>query len=161
MTRILFVCAGNICRSPMAEGIFRRMLREHGLERAFEVDSCGTGGWHAGESADPRTRQVLARNDADFLHVARQIRAEDFTHFDHIWAMERTNLRDLERAFPAHSGKARLLLEALGFGFLEIPDPYYGDMADFEAVYATLEQALETFFQKQAEGSGQGREANS
>lgn len=129
----------------MAEGIFRRMLLERGLEAEFEVDSCGTGGWHTGESADPRARQVLSQHDADFLHIARKICPEDFTCFDRIWVMDQENLRDLERLFPEHSGKARLVLESTGFGGAEIPDPYYGDLADFEAVYATLERALGAF----------------
>jgi protein-tyrosine phosphatase len=133
----------------MAEGIFRRMLRERGLEDAFEVDSCGTGDWHAGESADPRALWVLSKGEADFSHTARRIRGEDFAHFDAIWVMDRANLRDLERAFPAHSGKARLLLE--------VPDPYYGDIADFEAVYATLE----AFFQAHRATGGPGLDPKS
>ncbi|NMV23285.1 low molecular weight phosphotyrosine protein phosphatase, partial [Vibrio parahaemolyticus] len=78
------------------------------------------------------------KGEANFSHTARRIRSEDFVRFDVIRVMDRANLRDLERAFPAHSGKVRLLLEGLGFGTLEVPDPYYGDLADFEAVYATL-----------------------
>jgi protein-tyrosine phosphatase len=148
MTRVLFVCMGNICRSPMAEGIFRRMLRERGLEGAFEVDSCGTGGWHEGEPADPRTQAVLARYDAHFPHVARQVRAEDLEYFDHIFAMDEENLWTLGRMFPAHKGKARLLLDLNGGG--EVPDPYFGGPQHFEAVYKLLEEALEVFLKTHA-----------
>lgn len=140
MTRVLFVCAGNICRSPMAEGIFRRMLRERGLESEFEVDSCGTGGWHEGERADHRTEAILERRKASFDHRARRIRAEDWNYFDHIFAMDKANLRDLERAFPVYKGKTKLMLENA-----EVPDPYYGNLRDFEEVYDLLEPALEQF----------------
>lgn len=145
MTRVLFVCMGNICRSPMAEGILRRMLRERGLEEQFEVDSCGTGSWHEGQPADPRAQAVLAKHDALFPHTARQIRAEDLDYFEHIFVMDRENLHTLERRFPAYKGKARLLLELNGGG--EVPDPYYGGPQDFEAVYWVLEEALEAFLQ--------------
>ncbi|RDI96404.1 low molecular weight phosphotyrosine protein phosphatase [Meiothermus sp. QL-1] len=139
---------GNICRSPMAEGILRRKLRERGLEEEFEVDSCGTGGWHEGEPADPRTQAVLARYGALFPHTARQIRAEDLERFDHIFVMDRENLRTLERRFPQHRGKARLLLELNGGG--EVPDPYYGGMEQFEEVYQMLEEAIEQFLNTHA-----------
>lgn len=148
MTRVLFVCMGNICRSPMAEGILRRKLRERGLEKQFEVDSCGTGGWHEGEPADPRTLEVLARYEALFPHTARQVRAEDLSHFDHIFVMDKENLWTLERMFPAHKGKARLLLDLNGGG--EVPDPYYGGPAQFEQVYRMLDEALEVLLQTHA-----------
>ncbi len=130
----------------MAEGIFRRMLHERRLEAEFEVDSCGTGGWHTGESADPRTRWILAKENADFLHQARKIAPEDMSYYEHIWVMDRDNLRDLERVFPQHTGKARLVMNLSGLNGADVPDPYYGDLADFEKVYALLEQALEAFF---------------
>lgn len=124
----------------MAEGILRRMLRERGLEAEFEVDSCGTGGWHVDERADHRTEAILERHEASFSHRARKIQPEDWEHFDHIFAMDRANLRDLERAFPSQKGQVRLMLENA-----EVPDPYYGNLKDFEAVYGLLEPALEQF----------------
>ncbi len=148
MKRVLFVCMGNICRSPMAEGILRRKLRERGLEGQFEVDSCGTGGWHEGEPADPRTRQILDKYGAGFPHIARQVRAEDLIHFDHVFVMDQDNLWTLESMFPECRGKARLLLELNGGG--EVPDPYYGGIEQFERVYRMLDQALEAFLQTHA-----------
>ena len=136
MTRILFVCAGNICRSPMAHGIFLKLLRERGLEAAFEVDSAGTGGWHEGEGADRRTVHVLEHHGAGFKHVARQVRPGD-AGFDLILAADRDNLWNLGRSLPDARGKASLVL-----GNDEVPDPYYGTLADFERVYAMLEPAL-------------------
>jgi protein-tyrosine phosphatase len=133
--RVLFVCAGNICRSPMAEGIFRKLLRERHLEDRFIVDSAGTGGWHAGQGADRRTVRVLEKHDSSFPHVARQVRASDAS-FDLILVADRDNLRDLER-WGEVQRKAKLLLENA-----EVPDPYYGDLNDFEAVYAMLEPAM-------------------
>ncbi|MCX7784053.1 MAG: low molecular weight phosphotyrosine protein phosphatase [Meiothermus sp.] len=148
MKRVLFVCMGNICRSPMAEGILRRKLRERGLEGAFEVDSCGTGGWHEGEPADPRTEQVLAKYNALFPHTARQVRAKDLSFFDHIFVMDQENLWTLEQRFPQYRGKARLILELNGGG--EVPDPYYGGLEQFEEVYRMLDEALEVFLQTHA-----------
>jgi len=144
---VLFVCMGNICRSPMAEGILRRKLREHGLEEQFEVDSCGTGGWHQGEPADPCTKQILAKYGAGFTHTARQIRSEDLNHFDQVFVMDKDNLWTLERMFPQQN-KARLLLDLNGGG--EVPDPYYGSLEHFEAVYKMLDEALEVFLRTHA-----------
>jgi protein-tyrosine phosphatase len=142
MIRVLFVCMGNICRSPMAEGIFRKLIRERGLEGRFEVDSAGTGGWHAGEEADPRARRVLERHDASFVHRARQVNAED-AGYDHIFVMDRENLATLRRMLPQANSKIRLVMELAGGG--EVPDPYYDDLEAFERVYGMLERAITAF----------------
>ncbi len=120
----------------MAEGIFRQLLRERGLEDVFSVDSAGTGGWHAGQGADARTTIILERHEADFDHVAREIRIGD-AGFDLILAADRTNLRDLERRLPESKSRMRLML-----GDRELPDPYYGDLNDFEQTYQLLEVRL-------------------
>ncbi len=138
--RVLFVCLGNICRSPMAEGLFRKLIREEGLEAHFEVDSAGTGAWHAGEPMDPRARRVLEEKGAYFPHVARQLTREDVERFDHLLVMDRENLREVLRRFPEAEGKVRLVLEPLGGG--EVPDPYYGDLHDCREVALLLEEAL-------------------
>lgn len=136
MFRVLFVCAGNICRSPMAEGIFRKLLRERGLTEHYEVDSAGTGDWHRGEDADPRTLRVLKKHGADFDHVARQVQPSD-TAFDLILAADHANLRDLRYLLPTAKHKTFLIL-----GSLEVPDPYYSDLAFFERLFTLLEPAL-------------------
>ncbi|RIH86203.1 low molecular weight protein-tyrosine-phosphatase [Calidithermus roseus] len=147
MTRVLFVCMGNICRSPMAEGIFRKLLRERGLEGAFEVDSAGTGGWHAGEEADPRARRVMERHDASFAHRARQVNAKD-ADYDYIFVMDRENLATLCRMLPQAQSRIRLVMDLVGGG--EVPDPYYDDLEAFEQVYAMLERAIAAFLDQVA-----------
>ena len=144
--RVLFVCLGNICRSPMAEGIFRKLLKERGLEDRFEVDSAGTGAWHVGEPMDPRARRVLEEEGAYFPHVARRLTREDGLAYDHILVMDRENLEEVLRRFPEARGKVRLVLEELGGG--EVQDPYYGDLEDFREVYWTLEAALQAFLDR-------------
>jgi len=144
--RVLFVCLGNICRSPMAEGAFRKLLKERGLEGLFEVDSAGTGAWHAGEPMDPRARRVLEEEGAYFPHVARRLTWEDLLTYDHILVMDRENLEEVLRRFPEARGKVRLLLEELGGG--EVRDPYSGDLQDFREVYWTLEAALKAFLER-------------
>jgi protein-tyrosine phosphatase len=144
--RVLFVCLGNICRSPLAEGAFRTLLRERGLEDRVEVDSAGPGAWHAGEPMDPRARRVLEEEGAYFPHVARQMTREDALRFDHILVMDRENLAEVLRRFPEARGKARLLLDYLGGG--EVPDPYYGDLQDCREVYWMVEAACRAFLEK-------------
>ncbi len=129
----------------MAEGIFRKLLKERGLEGLFEVDSAGTGAWHVGEPMDPRARRVLEEEGAYFPHVARRLTREDL-NYDHILVMDRENLEEVLRRFPEARGKVRLVLE--GFGGGEVPDPYYGDLQDFREVYWTLEAALKAFLDR-------------
>nr|WP_167481874.1 low molecular weight protein-tyrosine-phosphatase [Thermus caldilimi] len=140
---VLFVCLGNICRSPLAEGAFRKLIRERGLEARFEVDSAGTGAWHTGEPMDPRARKVLEREGAYFPHVARQMTREDARRYDHILVMDRENLAEVQRRFPEARGKVRLFLDYLSGG--EVPDPYHGDLADCQEVYWMVEAAARAF----------------
>jgi protein-tyrosine phosphatase len=135
-TRVLFVCLGNICRSPAAEAAFQQAVTEAGLQREFQIDSAGTGAWHVGEPADPRMREAAARRGLDITSLARQVADEDFASFDHIFAMDLTNLRALRRmAAPEHRGKIRLFrdLDPIGQGE-DVPDPYYGEAAGFDEV---------------------------
>jgi len=134
--RVLFVCLGNICRSPAAEGVFRSLLVEAGLEDRFEIDSAGTGAWHEGEPADRRMRKAAERRGITLTSVARQVVREDFEHFDHVLAMDASNLSDLRDMAPAtHRDKIRLFrdLDPEGPG-QDVPDPYYGGAGGFEDV---------------------------
>ena len=137
MISVLFVCLGNICRSPLAEAAFRAEVERLGL--AVEVDSAGIGGWHRGEPPDPRARAAAARNGVDISHLrARQVRAEDFDLFDHIVALDRQNLRDLRRLQPPGSkAELSLLLDHVeGREGEAVADPYYGGDADFDVAWA-------------------------
>ncbi|HSG49423.1 MAG TPA: low molecular weight protein-tyrosine-phosphatase [Longimicrobiales bacterium] len=143
-TSVLFVCLGNICRSPLAEGVFLHLLREAGLDGWFTVDSAGTGAWHVGELPDPRSREVAERNGVTLPSRARQVTDRDFHDFDVIVAMDRSNLADLQRLKARSGGKARLVLMRdfdpdPGDG--EVPDPYYGGASGFDRVYAMVFRA--------------------
>lgn len=139
---MLFVCLGNICRSPTAEGIFRRLAEEAGLSARFTIDSAGTGAWHAGERADSRMRAAAKKRGYLLASIARQVEGPDFERFDHVIAMDRINREDLLAVCPpAHRGKIRLLRD-----FDEhpedgdVPDPYYGGPAGFERVMDIVER---------------------
>ncbi|SFI07831.1 low molecular weight protein-tyrosine-phosphatase [Albimonas pacifica] len=142
MTRLLFVCLGNICRSPAAEGVARAMAQARGL--AVEIDSAGTGGWHAGDPPDPRMREAALRRGYDLSALrARQVRRADFAAFDHILAMDADNLAALERARPADARAAlSLMLSHADLPEREVPDPYYGGPQGFDHVLDLLEAAV-------------------
>ena len=142
--RILFVCLGNICRSPTAEVVFRAVAQRDAPDLVLEIDSAGTAGYHVGELPDQRTRQAAARRGYDMSALrARVVEADDFEHFDLILAMDRENLRALERRAPAHAReRIRLFLEfAPEAGIGEVPDPYYGGPNGFEDVLDLIEAA--------------------
>jgi protein-tyrosine phosphatase len=142
-TRILFVCLGNICRSPAAEAVFRHLVEQAGLGERFAVDSAGTGAWHVGEQADRRMRAAARSRGIDVTSVARQVTADDFDTFDHILAMDDDNLRALRRlAPPNHRAKVRLLRDYDPEGPGEdVPDPYYGDTEHFDEVLDIVDRA--------------------
>jgi protein-tyrosine phosphatase len=138
--RILFVCAGNICRSPTAEGVMRRLVADAGLEGALEIESAGTGGWHAGEPADARATAAAARRGITLAGVARQVTEEDFERFDLVLAMDRANVLELRAVAPGTRALAKVrLLRAFdpasaGGEDLDVPDPYYGGARGFDTV---------------------------
>jgi protein-tyrosine phosphatase len=141
--RILFVCLGNICRSPLAEGVFRHLVREAGLEDRFEIDSAGTGSWHVGEPPDPRTGKTAASHGVKLDGRARQLTAGDLERYDLVLAMDRDNLHDILYLDPKGSGSehVRLFREFdPDPGDLQVPDPYYGGPEGFEAVYRIVER---------------------
>lgn len=143
--RILFVCLGNICRSPTAEAVLRHKLRELGLEAAVEVDSAGTGDWHVGKPPDSRTRQAAQLRGYDLSALrGRQVSVIDFSRFDLILAMDNSNLEHLQRLLPAGStAELDLFLRRYDLALDEVPDPYYGGDEGFELVLDLLEQACD------------------
>ncbi|GIX36447.1 MAG: phosphotyrosine protein phosphatase [Lysobacteraceae bacterium] len=154
--RILVVCMGNICRSPLAEGILRHHAQKAGLE--LLVDSAGTHAYHVGEPPDPRAVAVARQRGIDITGLrARQVEAADAERFDHVLVADRRNLEDLRRRQPAVGARARLLLEVAGAGG-EVPDPYYGDERDFEAVFELLDRAAPRLLARlAADGGTSGR----
>jgi protein-tyrosine phosphatase len=154
--RVLFVCLGNICRSPTAEGLMRAKVREAGLQDRVVLDSAGTGSWHIGEPPDPRAAQAARARGVELESVARQVGPADLHEFDLILAMDEDNMRALERLAPDQDarGKLRLLREfesppppaeqsarvgAEGTRRLDVPDPYYGGRDGFARVLVILE----------------------
>jgi protein-tyrosine phosphatase len=148
--RVLLVCMGNICRSPMAEGMLRKYLEERGAARGeplpVHIDSAGTHGYHVGAAPDARATAAAARRGIEIGSLrARQVTVEDFDVFDLIVAMDEDNLADLrDLADPDHHGKLRLLLDfaPLATPTRSVPDPYYGGMSGFERVLDLVEQAM-------------------
>src|SRR5579875_769888 len=146
--RLLFVCMGNICRSPTAEGMMRHVLLEAGLDSRVEVESAGTGAWHLGEPADPRARAAAARRGIDLRGIARQVTHEDLDNFDLVLAADAENERELLRLAgedPARRAKVRRLREfdqaSVKVGALDVPDPYYGAAGGFDEVLDIVEAA--------------------
>ncbi len=142
--RILFVCMGNICRSPSAEGVFRRLLSDWPTDLAIEVDSAGTHDYHVGDPPDPRSVAAARRRGIDLSTLrARAVEMRDFEHYDLILAMDEQNLDELrQRAAPRYQERLRLLMDyAPDAGRRAVPDPYYGGPQGFEDVLDLLEQA--------------------
>ena len=164
--RVLFVCLGNICRSPTGEGLLRAVVAERGLDGEFEVDSAGTGGWHVGQGPDERMTRAASTRGYRLGGRARQVTAEDFHRFDLVVAMDRQNLADLEAIAPP-AGRRRAELRLFSH-FLppgsptDVPDPYYGGDAGFERVLDLVEEGCEAIVDhllaaaERAGGSGRG-----
>jgi protein-tyrosine phosphatase len=146
-TSVLFVCLGNICRSPLAEGIFLHLVEEAGLEERFEIASAGTGSWHVGEVPDSRASMVASGHGIDLPSRARQLTEEDLERFDYVIAMDRENLRNIQRMADATGSDARIRLlreydpEKDGD---EVPDPYYGGASGFENVYSMVMRSCQS-----------------
>jgi protein-tyrosine phosphatase len=144
--RILFVCMGNICRSPTAEGVMRHVLREEGLEDVIEVDSAGTGSWHVGNPPDSRSAEAARARGIALQGEARQVTHEDFEEFDLLLCADRENVAALRRIAPLGTEEnVRLLREydpdSAGDDDLDVPDPYYGDGDGFEHVLDLVDAA--------------------
>jgi protein-tyrosine phosphatase len=148
MLRLCFVCLGNICRSPIGEGVMRHLLQQAGLGDQVEVDSAGTAGYHAGEPPDSRARAAGKRFNIEVGGRARQFKAGDFARFDYVLAMDNSNFEDLTKIAPDAAAKRKLHL-LRGFDpaspkGASVPDPYYGDDEDFDDVVRICMAACES-----------------
>jgi protein-tyrosine phosphatase len=150
-TSVLFVCLGNICRSPLAEGIFHHLVDEAGLSERFDVDSAGTGSWHLGELPDARASMVARQHGVELTTRARQLTPEDMQRFDVVIAMDHENLRNIERMADAAGSEARIKLlrayDSNGDGE-EVPDPYYGGASGFENVYEMVRRSCQVLLEE-------------
>lgn len=142
--RVLFVCMGNICRSPTAQGVFERVVEEAGLTDLIEIDSAGTHAYHVGEQPDMRAQEAASKRGYDLCSQrARRVQVEDFVEFDYVLAMDRSNYEDLQAlVLPEYEERLKLFLEfAEEMNERDVPDPYYGGRQGFERVLDLIEAA--------------------
>jgi len=146
--RILFVCLGNICRSPLAEAIFKDKVRRKNLERFVEADSCGTANYHVGDTPDDRTIRNALKNGVAIQHLGRQLAADDLDHFDFILAMDKSNHQNIHRLPNASRHQQKIVLmrsfDPQGMG-KDVPDPFYGTEGDFQEVFDILDRSMDEF----------------
>jgi protein-tyrosine phosphatase len=144
MIKILFVCLGNICRSPLAEGVFNDFVIRSGLKSSILTDSCGTAGYHIGSLPDKRSIKTAANHGVVLEHKGRKLSTDDFHEFDFIFAMDENNYNDILTLQKRTDGNAKVLMfrdfDPKGKG--DVPDPYYGGMEDFEEVYEICSRTL-------------------
>ena len=144
-TRILFICMGNICRSPLAEGVFLHHCERRSIGHHYEVESAGIGGWHAGDPADHRSRAVAMSNGIELVTRSRQVNSSDFVDFDLLIAMDEENVRDLIDLGCPESKIRRLMEYHPGSEHDHVPDPYYGGDDGFELMYRLVDAAIIRF----------------
>lgn len=151
MVKVLFVCLGNICRSPSAEGVMKKIVEQENMENDIYVDSAGTGAWHVGEPADGRMKRHAIKRGYNLTSVARQFEKEDFEKFDYIVAMDKQNFRDIISKDPAtkYRSKVSMMTDYCRTTNVdEVPDPYYGGPQGFERVLDILEDACQGLLEK-------------
>jgi protein-tyrosine-phosphatase len=155
MLKILYVCLGNICRSPIAEGTMQALINQRGLNHKISVDSAGTADYHIGSLPDRRTRENAEKNGITLTHKCRQLNIQDFSDFDYIVSMDTNNLADIQilslTAFGLHQSDETVFLmrkfDPFGKPKDSVPDPYYGTKTDFENVFQIVQRSNEAFLE--------------
>jgi protein-tyrosine phosphatase len=143
--KVLFVCLGNICRSPLAEAIFKEKIRQKKLEHLFHADSCGTSNYNIGDDPDPRTIRSAYKNNIPISHSARQFRYADGEEYDLILAMDGNNYKNIiSTIHSSNHHKVKLVRGYDPFGNGDVPDPYYGNEKDFEEVFKILDRSIDS-----------------
>ena len=152
-TRVLFVCLGNICRSPLAEAIFKHKIKERKLENFFEAESCGTANYHIGDTPDPRTIKNATKNGITIDHLGRQLCTADFDQFDYIYVMDKSNHTNaLKLAKENHHTKVIMMrtFDTIGKGE-DVPDPWSGGEEGFQEVFEILDRSIDQLINKLSE----------
>ena len=149
MTKVLFVCLGNICRSPLAEALFRKHVEERGLSDKYEIDSCGTAAYHVGDQPDSRSRANARLNGLEYTHNGRQVADNDFSEFDYIIPMDSSNAANLRQADPTGNAHIELMRNYdPGHEGSDVPDPYYGGEQGFQNVFEILDRSTDNLLDK-------------